>query len=475
MLKKGKRRWSLTLPLSIISIVAIMVAVFFMLTSHSIVALSRNNMALRSECCADQLDGWTGSVVNELSIYKQTIEDNFSGDDAALDKFLSTIYRKHDAYPMGIYIGDETGYYGDSSGWEPGEDWVLEERPWYIDGKESSELVFGEPYIDSMTGSLCISASVKMDVPGVNRVMSADVYLDYAAKLANDLAGASDVVDGAVFVTADDRIIIADSDDHAPGSNLQDQDGFYQQLDTVLDASSSRHTLHCGGIVYYVNVAQMDTTGWYLITYVRKHTLLAYLYRVEMYMAAAAFLAAVLLTIVTLKYAGKFNVVQRSASTDTLTGVYNRGGFEERVAAAMEENPDRGILLVMDMDNFKAINDNLGHPEGDSVLLSFARLLDAFFNRRNEIVARIGGDEFAVYIGQSMDEECLRAMLYRLQERVRDTFSGYEAYHLSVSIGAACRKPGMGYEELYKLADKTLYDVKRNGKAQFSIVYPKVF
>lgn len=471
MFRVRKRKWNFMLPLSIISVVMIMIAVFFHLTSRSIVTLSKNNLALRSMNCADQLDRWTNSVITELEIYKQTIEDNFNDDDAALDKFLSTIYQKHPAYPMGIYIGDESGYYGDSSGWIPGEDWVLEERPWYIDGRESTELVFGEPYVDSMTKSLCISASVKMEKPGVTRVMSADVYLDYAKELVTNIAENANV-DGAIFVTEEKRIIIADSaSSESAGKYLRDGTEMHNCLNTLLDEPGSQHETKSGGETYYVNVQQMDSTGWYLITYVKKQTLLRYLRIVELYMALAAVIASLLLTLITMWFADKFGDMQKSAKTDKLTKILNRGGFEDLVEHLLKEQVDQGILLIMDMDNFKSINDNLGHPEGDKVLTEYAQLLENFFNRRNEIVARLGGDEFAVYIRQDLSEENLRDMLNRFQGKMKQCFDrSYEEYHLSSSIGAAYVKPGMTYTELYKLADEALYEVKRTGKNRFKIV-----
>ncbi len=131
MKKKKKTDWNLPLPFTVIPVVLVLIITFFLLTSNSIISLSKKNMSLRSDNCASLLDTWTGKVMGELDIYKQIIEES-SMNDEEIQKFLETTYETHDEYPMGIYIGDTDGVYLDASGWIPGDDWVMEERPWYI-------------------------------------------------------------------------------------------------------------------------------------------------------------------------------------------------------------------------------------------------------------------------------------------------------------------------------------------------------
>ena len=77
----------------------------------------------------------------------------------------------------------------DASGWVPDADWVLTQRDWYLEGCEHQELAFGEPYYDSQTGQVCVSASVRMDYDRAVRVMAVDVYLDRINMMRGEKGG----------------------------------------------------------------------------------------------------------------------------------------------------------------------------------------------------------------------------------------------------------------------------------------------
>lgn len=470
MTRKNGQPWKTKLTLSVISVVSILIVAFFMLTSNSIGSLLKSDMAQRSQHCAHMLDNWTASVLEELRIYKKAIEDNFNDDPVALEQFLKTTYEVHDAYPMGIYLGDDTGLYLDASGWVPDySEWVLVERPWYLNGKDSEDFVFGEPYLDAMLHKLCISASARVDYDAAVRVMTTDVYLDYAQKLVNDIA-VNQNIEGGLFVTQNDHTIIADSASDTAGHPLAEQNDFYQQLDALLQGETRQTELIFNHTVYLVNVTQTESTGWYLITYVRKSNILSFLYQVEGLMALIAIAGSLTLTLVTLRYARQMDAMQYKARTDKLTKVLNREGFEEVVGAMLGEHPAQGVLLIFDLDNFKLVNDNLGHPEGDRVLIDYADLLESYFNRKNDIVARIGGDEFVVFIGRQMTRENLETMLKHFMERMQTHFKKeYSAFGFSASIGAAFAEVNLSYGELYRQADAALYHAKREGKHAFQL------
>ena len=88
----------------------------------------------------------------------------------------------------------------------------------------------------------------------------------------------------------------------------------------------------------------------------------------------------------------------KSAQTDGLTGIYNKRSTEERINEIRDENPaEKGTFVILDVDKFKEVNDRYGHMAGDKVLSEFGRILKAHF-REEDVVGRIGGDEFVVYI-----------------------------------------------------------------------------
>jgi diguanylate cyclase (GGDEF)-like protein len=127
-----------------------------------------------------------------------------------------------------------------------------------------------------------------------------------------------------------------------------------------------------------------------------------------------------------------------------------------------------GTLLVMDIDNFKRINDSYGHIAGDNTLRIFAKILKRH-SRETDIVGRIGGDEFVVFFVDVVDREIItqraRELLDNLERQLTEI--GY-GQNCSASIGIAVYPfDGKEYNTLYNNADKSLYYVKRNGKNNF--------
>lgn len=160
--------------------------------------------------------------------------------------------------------------------------------------------------------------------------------------------------------------------------------------------------------------------------------------------------------------------IQQKAVTDPLTGLYTRNYAEARIAKLLgEAHP--GSLMMIDMDNFKAINDTYGHIAGDKTLKILADALKA--NTCDEdVVCRLGGDEFIVFLTGMNDRqevsEKAQAILDMLAENLEKLKLGQKP---SVSIGIAIfPNDGKNFETLYNNADKSLYYVKRNGKNSFT-------
>lgn len=161
---------------------------------------------------------------------------------------------------------------------------------------------------------------------------------------------------------------------------------------------------------------------------------------------------------------------KKFGSTDQLTGVWNRTGFETMVKKQIREELN-GTLLAFDLDNFKKINDSLGHPEGDRALILFSECLKNTF-RRSDILGRLGGDEFAVFLPGRISEKILMIRLYKIFDEVEIALSSYQQMGVSVSVGAARLDPEKGtdsYHTLYESADTALYIAKRLGKNRYYI------
>ena len=154
---------------------------------------------------------------------------------------------------------------------------------------------------------------------------------------------------------------------------------------------------------------------------------------------------------------------------DPLTDLLNKTAFEDCVAYQLERLDRRHTiaLVMVDLDDFKGINDRYGHPCGDDVLRATARNLQAVFPEAAGI-GRVGGDEFAVALWLSDSCEALEAdcrRLIGLQSAVR--WQEAEALGVRCSIGVCCAsRPGLTYDLLYRAADDALYQAKAAGKGR---------
>ncbi len=149
--------------------------------------------------------------------------------------------------------------------------------------------------------------------------------------------------------------------------------------------------------------------------------------------------------------------------TDELTGLYNRRRFfilTEQCLKVAVRTKKRPLLLFIDMDNLKWINDHYGHKEGDQALTGLADILKKTF-RESDIIARIGGDEFVVLL-ESTDENS-ETLLTRLHENVRDYNVKRSQHTLSISLGTAQFDPEypISIDELLSKADTLMYAQKR--------------
>ncbi|HWT91800.1 MAG TPA: EAL domain-containing protein [Solirubrobacteraceae bacterium] len=155
---------------------------------------------------------------------------------------------------------------------------------------------------------------------------------------------------------------------------------------------------------------------------------------------------------------------EHRASHDELTGLLNRAGFVEAVATAFDDGAP-GAVLFVDLDDFKAVNDSLGHPAGDVLLQDVAaRLKDAF--RASDVVARLGGDEFAVLLGAGGEEEAARAAERALLALSHPVVVGGESVRIGASVGIALASDAEDADALLRNADLAMYDAKQSGKAR---------
>jgi diguanylate cyclase (GGDEF)-like protein len=157
------------------------------------------------------------------------------------------------------------------------------------------------------------------------------------------------------------------------------------------------------------------------------------------------------------------------AFTDALTGLMNRRAFDEIIARDMCGH-GRGeplVLLLIDIDSFKAINDDYGHQAGDEVIRQVGRVLQAN-SRADDSVSRYGGEEFVMLL-RDLRLDRAEAIAERLRTQVAGIRGLPQAIEVTVSIGLAVHGPDDTFASLLKRSDDALYFAKRSGRNRVSM------
>jgi diguanylate cyclase (GGDEF)-like protein len=155
----------------------------------------------------------------------------------------------------------------------------------------------------------------------------------------------------------------------------------------------------------------------------------------------------------------------RQGTTDVLTSVRNRAECEKLIRDFLHKRGNDTALcavLMLDMDNFKQINDCLGHQMGDHVLEQVGDILKKEF-RSEDVIGRIGGDEFLILVKNIHDRENVLKVAERVTCSVRQLSEMLDGVSVSCSCGAVVFEGMAEYEELYKMADESMYEAKRSG------------
>lgn len=164
--------------------------------------------------------------------------------------------------------------------------------------------------------------------------------------------------------------------------------------------------------------------------------------------------------------------MKKQAQRDELTKLLNKNSTQRAVVEYLANREDRSLaaMLLLDLDNFKTVNDNLGHMYGDAVLTQVGTTLRNLF-RSQDVVGRIGGDEFMILLKDLPNLDVIQDRCKLLVETLHSQLSQLMPnLPVSVSVGAAVApRDGIGFQELYRHSDEALYTAKRRGKNQYKI------
>lgn len=160
--------------------------------------------------------------------------------------------------------------------------------------------------------------------------------------------------------------------------------------------------------------------------------------------------------------------IQKAATLDLMTQVLNRETAMDAIRQILtSESHNSHVLFMLDIDNFKSLNDTLGHQAGDEFLIKLARELK-YTIRDNDIIGRIGGDEFFIFLRNLSEPNHIERKAQEIVDTISKVTTNYSSVKLSGSVGVSLYpKDGTTLETLYSKADVALYKAKRAGKNQY--------
>jgi diguanylate cyclase (GGDEF)-like protein len=178
------------------------------------------------------------------------------------------------------------------------------------------------------------------------------------------------------------------------------------------------------------------------------------------------------LTGITAQLLENVNKYRDEASTDALTKLFNRRSFDkvlQKAVALFNEKQLPFCLVMIDLDNFKHLNDTYGHSAGDEVLRCFGQILQRTM-RQEDFAFRYGGEEFAVIASGDIAQN-IKLFVNRIRVELKNTQINFEGQDISVtfSAGIACMNKNFSQNDLIKAADAALYDAKNQGKDRIVI------
>lgn len=291
-----------------------------------------------------------------------------------------------------------------------------------------------------------------------NAIVLSSIYtreLDKIFRIPTDLDGMN------IYLVDDNNNIIYSSDEDAIGT----------KADTVEK--------------YLYTVNTLKTSDWHVICTLPQSLIRDELNTIAIYTLTLSFFISLIIVllawlIIKRAYTPVKNIVyklEQKAEHDQLTGLMNRTSFKKMVEAFMLTGGEKTFIafVMLDMDNFKSVNDIHGHQKGDEVLIRFSKLLKSCSDA-SMVTGRMGGDEFAVFASyDGMEISDATIMIEQWFSNFKEAFATefaefYDDCRLSVSGGAVVvPNDTLEFKELYSKADTELYNSKKSGKNKFTL------
>ena len=327
------------------------------------------------------------------------------------------------------------------------------------------------------TGMLCAVYTAQR----FGRLLLQENYRDTAYSLLTDAQGE------LLFCSSKNDLFIPDQSSDENRRFVPSPTFFDEESAAAVRASMAlrEHNLYSvthSGVDYVVVQTPLEQNSWMLFCMIPTNTLasnyifITNLLRLQMVVIIAILSAASLIVFLMLlrdwhRLRKENSLLSVRAKTDSMTGLLNQATTSSTISAELLEHAGEGLLLLIDLDNLKSINDTMGHPIGDRAILLLSELMQRIFSSA-KVIGRIGGDEFMIYLSQPGSCQQVREQIVTLQSEMSHALTTQSALPnevpLHCSIGAAYARAGDDYHSLYSRADIALYHVKRRGKDGYS-------
>lgn len=348
-------------------------------------------------------------------------------------------------------------------------------------------------FITAMSGERALSNPISSSVDGDNKVVLA-VPVRRNGEVTAVLGGSydvgalsnllfADIYDGKgySFIVTADGSVVSSGTTYADwsGRNFFDAYGkvkyskgsLEQMREDFQERSGGSIIVDNQGVGSYLAYEPLDCNDWvlcYVVSEEDAKSSYVFITHYELLLGLAFLVGvgALLLTMQRLNARDRRRLMQK-AEEDPLTGLLNKESTARSITDWLNEERCKGfqVLLMVDLDHFKEINDTYGHATGDLVLKKAAQVLRGVF-RETDIVGRVGGDEFMVFLKNVGNPEVVQRLMSTLNSRIRAvTVDDLPEETLSCSIGAAFYpRHGKDFTLLYENADRALYEAKRAGR-----------
>ncbi len=284
-----RKRSSITtqLMLRIIPLVAMLMAVVvgavMLLTNVSVQEMAKSELKKDAYGNKMVLTKYISDALSSLEPVKDVLETVDFKDDKECLAYMETTMVLNENIPNGVYVGDDRGNYLDSSLWEPGPDYVVTERDWYMEGTNHENFALGVPYVDADTGKMIVSISSAVNKKGWGKaVLVGDMFLDRISTFISELtvmdAGYSFVFD------PDNDMMIAHKNTKYNGKTLNEAgkaEGILGPLEEERKAGGLENqvlTIKADGNTYMAVAEPIENSTWYLVSCVPENIVLEKLY-----------------------------------------------------------------------------------------------------------------------------------------------------------------------------------------------------